>query len=149
MQQQMSINHCPLKSIQPNGEADAQPEAIPATNNDKRFEVVRQWLRLYLPQLAKEDVVFYCSSLIHDGFDSLDMLAELMKDDISFMKKAHKRVKLLRLFYASTSPPSFVEQSPPAGDVYTVDEAIGDAAQTGIEATISEGKRASLWLRMP
>ena len=72
------------------------------------------------------------------------MLAELMEDDISFTKKAHKRVILQRLFYDSTSPPSFVEQSPRAGDVCTVDEAIGDAAQTGIEATISEGKRASI-----
>jgi hypothetical protein len=122
------------------GKTDTQPpQALPA--NDKRFDEVQQWLTSYLPQLAKEDIVYYCNSLIDDGFDSLDMLGELLEDDIGFMKKAHKRVIARRLFNASKSPSAFDEQIPMARKVYTVDEALGVAARKGIEATIAEEKR--------
>jgi hypothetical protein len=125
-----------------------QAQAPPA--NDKRFEEVEQWLTSYLPQLAQEDLVHYCNSLIDDGFDSLDMLAELMEDDINFMKKAHKRVLARRLFNASTSSSTALdEQIPSARKVYTVDEALGVAARKGIEATIAEEKRLASEGRSP
>ncbi len=38
------INHCPGKSIQPNGEADTRLQAIPA-NNDKRFDNAGHWTK--------------------------------------------------------------------------------------------------------
>ncbi|KAL3763041.1 hypothetical protein ACHAW5_000438 [Stephanodiscus triporus] len=119
----------------PNGSAGAQAQA--ALANDKRFEEVEQWLMSYLPQLNKEDAVNYCKCLIDDGFDSLDMLAELLDDDIYFMKKAHKRVMSRKL--SNMAAPD--EQILPARKVYTVDEALGVAARKGIEATIAEEKR--------
>ena len=100
MQRQMRVMHgqrgigaC-LELYQPNGETDTQlPQALPP-NNHKRFdfEEVRQRLRSYFPQLAEEDVDYYLDFLTDDGFDSLDTLGELMEDDITFMKKAHKCV---------------------------------------------------------
>ncbi|KAL3816442.1 hypothetical protein ACHAXA_000092 [Cyclostephanos tholiformis] len=123
-------------------------QAHASLTNDKRFEEVEQWLMSYLPQLIKEDAVNYCNTLIDDGFDSLDMLAELMEDDIHFMKKAHKRVMLRRLFNATTSSSAFNEQIPPAKKVYTVDEALGVAARKGIEATIAEEKRLASETRL-
>jgi hypothetical protein len=124
---------------QPSGNAVAQAQASLA--NDKRAEEVEQWLMSYLPQLNKDDAVNYCKILIDDGFDSLDMLAELIEDDIYFMKKAHKRVMSRKLSNTSTFPSAADEQMPPPRKVYTVDEALGVAARKGIEATIAEEKR--------
>jgi hypothetical protein len=123
----------------PSGKTVAQAQASLA--NDKRVEEVEQWLMSYLPQLNKEDAVKYCKILIDDGFDSLDMLAELIEDDIYFMKKAHKRVMSRKLFNTSTLPSAVDEEMPPPRKVYTVDEALGVAARKGIEATIAEEKR--------
>ena len=124
---------------QPSGNAVAQSQASLA--NDKRAEEVEQWLMSYLPQLNKDDAVNYCKILVDDGFDSLDMLAELIEDDIYFMKKAHKRVMSRKLSNTSTLPSAADEQMPPPRKVYTVDEALGVAARKGIEATIAEEKR--------
>ncbi len=123
----------------PSGKAIEQAQASLA--NDKRAEDVEQWLMSYLPQLNKEDAIDYCKFLIDDGFDSLDMLAELIEDDIYFMKKAHKRVMSRKLSNTSTLPYAADEQIPPPRKVYTVDEALGVAARKGIEATIAEEKR--------
>ena len=89
---------------------------------------------IFAPTHQTGNCIFYCRSLIDDGFDSLDMLGELMEDDVRFVKP----------FNASTFRPSFIELSPRARDVYTVDKAVGGAALKGIEATIQEGKRASI-----
>ncbi len=42
-----------------------------------------------------DDVRAYTTRLVDDGFDSLQMLMEQLKeDDLDFMKKAHKRALL-------------------------------------------------------
>jgi len=68
-----------------------------ATESDQgfraiRFDEVKRWLLSYLPSLQKEDLTRYINCLIEDGFDSRDMMVELTRDDIQFMKKAHQRV---------------------------------------------------------
>lgn len=107
--------------------------------NDKRFYDVERWIIGILPHLRQEDVSYYCKCLISDGFDSFEMLEELMVDDLHFMKKAHKRVMSRRLFKSQEeSPPEMMEESYRVKKVYTVDEALGMAARKGIEATVAE-----------
>jgi len=60
-------------------------------------EEVMNWLSLHLPQLQKDDAVRYCDCLIQDGFDSVDMLGDVMEEDLPFMKKAHKRNLIQRM----------------------------------------------------
>ena len=81
--------------------AGAQVEASFA-EDDTRVNEVEQWLLSHLPTLSRGDALNYCKCLIDDGFDSLDMLNELEEEDISFMKKAHKRVMSRKLFGIST-----------------------------------------------
>lgn len=110
----------------------------------KRFENVERWLVAILPHLQQDDVVHYCQCLISDGFDSLDMLEELIADDLYFMKKAHQRVMSRRLVSKSQEvPPEADEQPLRVKKVYTVDEALGVAARKGIEATVAAEKRLS------
>eukprot|EP00956_Cyclotella_meneghiniana_P045504 scaffold372109_cov83-Cyclotella_meneghiniana.AAC.1 len=47
---------------------------------------VRHWLLLRLPYLNEESIVAYTEKLIEDGFDSNEMLGELIEEDVSFMK---------------------------------------------------------------
>jgi hypothetical protein len=81
--------------------AGAQVEASFA-EDDTRVNEVEQWLLSHLPTLSRGDALNYCKCLIDDGFDSLDMLNELEEEDISFMKKAHRRVMSRKLFGIST-----------------------------------------------
>ena len=115
----------------------------------ERFDEVEEWVLSYLPRLQPDDCYKYTSCLIEDGFDSLDMLGELIDDDLYFMRKAHRRVmsrKLSELNTKSRPLPSESSSSDyqppmPAKKVYTVEEALGKAARKGIEATIAEEKR--------
>lgn len=110
----------------------------------KGFEDVERWLVAILPHLQQNDVVHYCQCLISDGFDSLEMLEELIADDLYFMKKAHQRVMSRRLVSKSQEvPPETDEQPLRVKKVYTVDEALGVAARKGIEATVAAEKRLS------
>ena len=56
-----------------------------------------QWLSSHLPRLQKDDADKYCEVLMEDGFDSLDILAEIGIEDLGFMKKAHKRALVERM----------------------------------------------------
>lgn len=112
-----------------------------ALADSKRLEEVEEWLLSFLPLLQQDDVVKYCKCLISDGFDSLDMLEELIVDDLYFMKKAHQRVMARRLSNNQVEQSESNEQTGCVKKVYTVHEALGVAARKGIEATIAEEKR--------
>jgi hypothetical protein len=99
--------------------AGAQVEASFA-EDDTRVNEVEQWLLSHLPTLSRGDALNYCKCLIDDGFDSLDMLNELEEEDISFMKKAHKRVMSRKLFGISTP----YEQMLPGKKIDTIDDAL-------------------------
>jgi len=114
--------------------------------DEKRCKEVEQWLLSSLPDLKNVDAANYCKCLIDDGFDSLDMLEELIEDDLYFMKTAHRRVmsrKLSWLTNAKTQalPSASDHQSLAVKKVYKVDEALGLAARLGIERKLSEAKR--------
>lgn len=54
---------------------------------------IANWLLRHLPHLNEDDVKKYTQQLVGDGFDSVTFLEEeLLAEDISFMKKAHRRV---------------------------------------------------------
>lgn len=59
---------------------------------DKSLQELERWLLSYLPRLQKQDIASYSKCLISDGFDSTDMLKELVDDDLTFMKKGHRRL---------------------------------------------------------
>eukprot|EP00984_Skeletonema_dohrnii_P013257 scaffold5464_cov97-Skeletonema_dohrnii-CCMP3373.AAC.1 len=56
---------------------------------DSEFEVMN-WLLKNLPQLDEEDAVNYFVSLLEDGFDSTDMLNEVLEEDLYFMREEHQ-----------------------------------------------------------
>jgi hypothetical protein len=65
-------------------------------DNDDRESLIfrmdlKYWLLAYLPNLEEADITLYSTKLIDDGFDSFEMLDELTKDDVSFMKAAHRQ----------------------------------------------------------
>jgi len=113
---------------------------------DEQFDEVKTWLLSYLPRLSSSDTIRYINVLIEDGFDCLAMLDELIEEDISFMKKAHKRSMSRQLFKPQQLP---AESSPPSSDeeealvqpkkVYSVDD-MSVATRKGIEAAIKEEK---------
>ena len=113
---------------------------------DEQFDEVKTWLLSYLPRLSSSDTVRYIDVLIEDGFDCLAMLDELIDEDISFMKKAHKRSMSRQLFKPQQLP---AESSPPSSDkeeapiqpkkVFSVDD-MSVATRKGIEAAIKEEK---------
>ena len=54
---------------------------------------ISEWLVEVLPHLNEGDVTTYTRHLVDDGFDSVSfMKEELLAEDLSFMKKAHRRV---------------------------------------------------------
>ena len=50
-----------------------------------------------LPQLDTDSVTAYTEQLIADGFDSIDMLAEVIEDDLHFMKEDHRESLLFSM----------------------------------------------------
>lgn len=68
------------------------------SNTKPRSGEVKQWLLSHLPTLKKRDVDNYCHRLDEDGFDSVLIIEEVLEEgDLSFMKKAHRRVLTKRL----------------------------------------------------
>jgi len=114
---------------------------------DEQFDEVKKWLLSYLPRLISSDTIRYINILIEDGFDCLAMLDELIEEDISFMKKAHKRSMSRQLFKPqqlpselSTPSSSDKEEAPVRSKkVYSVDD-MSVATRKGIEAAIKEEK---------
>mmetsp|Transcript_13788 Transcript_13788/g.29606 ORF Transcript_13788/g.29606 Transcript_13788/m.29606 type:complete len:775 (+) Transcript_13788:232-2556(+) len=68
------------------------------SNTKPRSGEVKQWLLSHLPTLKKRDVDKYCHRFDEDGFDSVLIIEEVLEEgDLSFMKKAHRRVLTKRL----------------------------------------------------
>ena len=64
-----------------------------STSGDDAKESISEWLLEFLPHLNEGDVTTYTRHLVDDGFDSVSfMKEELLAEDLSFMKKAHRRV---------------------------------------------------------
>jgi len=64
-----------------------------SASDDTSNKAIAQWLLQHLPHLNQEDVTTYSKQLIDDGFDSVAFIEEeLLVEDVSFMKKAHRRV---------------------------------------------------------
>ncbi len=114
---------------------------IQTLTDSKRFDDVEKWILGILPHLQQDDVVYYSKCLISDGFDSSDMLEELLEEDLYFMKKAHRRTMYRRLSQRQELPAEMIEEPIRMKKVYSVDEALGVAARKGIEATVAEEKR--------
>jgi len=54
---------------------------------------IAQWLLQHLPHLNHEDLTKYSQIFVDDGFDDVAFIEkELLVEDLSFMKKAHRRV---------------------------------------------------------
>lgn len=69
----------------------ASSQMIIHSNTEKKD--IAQWLLHHLPHLSQEDTTNYSQQLISDGFDSVDFIKqELLAEDLTFMKKAHRRV---------------------------------------------------------
>jgi len=69
-------------------------EAAQLSQNTK----VAQWLLSQLPHMHQDDASKYATQLFHLGFDSVAFVEEeLIEDDLSFMKTAHKRVLIRQL----------------------------------------------------
>lgn len=76
----------------------APNEDVSMAFTDSKDGTVRDWIRSILPNLRDEYLLEYANRLEEDGFDSLDMLEnELLEEDLSFMKKAHKRAIVRRM----------------------------------------------------
>ena len=59
---------------------------------------VVRWLQVQLPHLHEDEASRYATSLIDLGFDSIAFIEEeLLEEDLSFMKIAHRRVLLRQL----------------------------------------------------
>ncbi len=59
---------------------------------------VTQWLLSQLPHLRKDDALEYAMQLHDLGFDSVAFIEEeLIEEDLSFMKTAHRRVLMRQL----------------------------------------------------
>jgi hypothetical protein len=58
------------------------------------FDDVMHWLLTHLPNLQEKDAISYFNHLLEDGFDTVDILKELLEEDLYFMKKGHRRAML-------------------------------------------------------
>ena len=66
--------------------------------SEKKTQIVLQWLLSQLPHMSKDDASDYATQLHNLGFDSVAFIEEeLIEDDLSFMKTAHRRVLMRRL----------------------------------------------------
>mmetsp|Transcript_17597 Transcript_17597/g.28797 ORF Transcript_17597/g.28797 Transcript_17597/m.28797 type:complete len:180 (-) Transcript_17597:1303-1842(-) len=71
--------------------------SIQTTPISGKTQVV-QWLLSQLPHMCKEDASEYAAKLHDLGFDSVAFIEEeLIEDDLSFMKTAHRRVLMRQL----------------------------------------------------
>eukprot|EP00804_Cyclotella_cryptica_P029508 CCRYP_011308-RA/>CCRYP_011308-RA protein AED:0.06 eAED:0.06 QI:213/1/0.66/1/1/1/3/0/1648 len=75
---------------------------------DERLESshreVKSWLLSRLPDLDIEKVEVYAKHLIKDGFDSADMMEEIIEDDLVFMGGEHKHAFIINDWLLSHLP---------------------------------------------
>ncbi len=69
-------------------DSEDAPEQSPS------FDEVMYWLLTHLPNLQEEDAISYFHHLLEDGFDTVDILKELLEEDLYFMKKGHRRAMM-------------------------------------------------------
>ena len=64
----------------------------------EKTQVVAPWLLSQLPHMHKDDASEYATQLYDLGFDSVSFIEEeLIEEDLSFMKTAHRRVLMRQL----------------------------------------------------
>ena len=77
--------------------ASTDTSSIQTTPTLEKTQVL-QWLHSQLPHMSKDDASDYATHLDDLGFDSVAFIEEeLIEDDLSFMKTAHRRVLMRRL----------------------------------------------------
>eukprot|EP00984_Skeletonema_dohrnii_P011374 scaffold4532_cov117-Skeletonema_dohrnii-CCMP3373.AAC.4 len=78
--------------------ATSESRSIQATPVSEKTQVVAQWLLSQLPHMHKDDASEYSTQLYDLGFDSIAFIEEeLIEEDLSFMKSAHRRVMMRQL----------------------------------------------------
>ena len=78
--------------------ASTDTSSIQTTRASEKTQIVLQWLLSQLPHMSKDDASEYATQLHDLGFDSVAFVEEeLIEDDLSFMKTAHRRVLMRRL----------------------------------------------------
>jgi hypothetical protein len=102
-------------------------------------EVLKDWLLSHLPDLQRDDVATYTMQLIEDGFDSLDMLAELTEDDLQFMKRAHRRVLAKKLHHVA-------ESTEPADGLGNVDSRANASLESAMDEARKELEDKESWI---
>ncbi|KAL7528096.1 hypothetical protein ACHAWF_005101, partial [Thalassiosira exigua] len=72
---------------------DAEPKSAESDPDTSAEAEIAKWLLRYLPHLNRENARMYSQALVSDGFDSVAFIEEeLTVEDLSFMKRAHRRV---------------------------------------------------------
>ena len=57
-----------------------------AVDGEDKLDAAKRWLLFHLPKLQPRHVEDYAKKLVGDGFDSAEMLREVVVDDLDFMK---------------------------------------------------------------
>lgn len=94
MKMKQNQKHAHLVSASPHQEVvAASPKSNYASSVHDNAKEIEEWLLKHLPHLGREDLEEYSKHLVADGFDSLKIIEqELLTEDLSFMKKGHRRV---------------------------------------------------------
>ena len=66
-------------------------EEIREEDKVRQPEEVMYWILTHLPNLQEEDAIAYFNQLLYEGFDSSDVLSEIVDEDLHFMKKGHRK----------------------------------------------------------
>jgi hypothetical protein len=57
-----------------------------ASDGGDKLDAAKRWLLFHLPKLQPRHVEDYAKKLVGDGFDSAEMLREVVVEDLDFMK---------------------------------------------------------------
>mmetsp|Transcript_22376 Transcript_22376/g.38256 ORF Transcript_22376/g.38256 Transcript_22376/m.38256 type:complete len:186 (-) Transcript_22376:1328-1885(-) len=93
--------HPPMNYSRDTSATSESPSIQATTASEKTSEktqVVAPWLLSQLPHMHKDDASEYATQLYDLGFDSVSFIEEeLIEEDLSFMKTAHRRVLMRQL----------------------------------------------------
>ena len=87
-------NALPPEQLEGEVEVDEDEENSEQSSSSSSFDEVMYWLLTHLPNLQEEDAISYFHYLLEDGFDTVDILQELLEEDLYFMKKGHRRAMM-------------------------------------------------------
>lgn len=92
-------NNCSRDTCALNQAAAPSMQRTPVSDKTQADKVkVEQWLLSQLPHLRKDDALEYATQLHDLGFDSVAFIEdELIEEDLTFMKTAHRRVVMRQL----------------------------------------------------